>query len=206
MRRRLAVLLVALGAGAACRTADTGAGDGEPEDAAEREESATEEEAGTDVGPLEDAASDEAALREIGRRWLNDVASKDSVAIAAHYAPDAVFVVPYEAPQRGTAAIRSAWGRLLTSPNLSLTWETEDLRIAESGDVAWEWGTYRLSLDAPQGPVNDRGSFLIVWEKRDGEWKAAADVVSSEVFPGPPAEDAAPAGGDAPPAGETPAG
>ena len=165
-----------------------------------------EEDAGTQGGAVEDAASDETALREISRSWLADVAAKDSAAIAARYAPDAVFVVPYEAPHRGRAAIQSAWGRLVTSPNVSLTWETEDLRVAEAGDVAWEWGTYRLSLDGPQGPVNDRGSFLIIWEKRDGEWKAAADVVSSEVFPGAPAEGAAPAGGEAPPPGEDPAG
>lgn len=197
MRRRLAVLLIALGAAAACQTADTGAGGGGAEDAAARDGSAMEEEAGTEGGPVEDAASDEAALREIGRSWRAEVAAKDSAAIAGHYAPDAVFVVPYEAPHRGTAAIRSAWGRLVTSPNVSLTWETEDLRIAESGDVAWEWGTYELSFDGPQGPVSDRGSFLIVWEKRDGEWKAAADVVSSQVFPGPAPEGAAAGSGGA---------
>jgi uncharacterized protein (TIGR02246 family) len=163
-------------------------------------------------GALEDAASDEAALREISRAWQADVVAKDSAAIAERYAPDAVFVVPYEPPHRGTAAIRSAWGRLVNLPNVSNTWQTEALRVAQAGDVAWEWGTYDLSFAGTQGPVDDRGSFLVVWEKRDGEWKAVADIASSEVFPGPAPDAAAPAGegaapaGDSPPAGESPPG
>lgn len=178
MMRGTGVLLVLLAAAVGCQTSGTGDGNGAPADAG----------GALDEGVVEDVAADEQALRELANRWEAEIAAKDSVAIAGHYATDGLLIVPYEKPHRGTAAIQSAWGRLLADPNASLTVEPEDLRVAESGDLAYERGTYQLSFDTPQGPVNDRGSFVIVWEKRDGEWKAAVDIVSTEVFPGPPPE------------------
>lgn len=178
MKRCTGVLMVLLAAAVGCRTSGTGDGNGAPDDTA----------GALDGGALEDVAADEQALREIADRWEAAIAARDSVAIAGHYAADGVLIVPYEKPQRGTAAILSTWGRLLADPNASLTVESEDLKVAESGDLAYERGTYQLVFDTPQGPVNDRGSFVIVWEKRDGEWKAAVDIVSSEMFPGPPPE------------------
>jgi uncharacterized protein (TIGR02246 family) len=190
MTRSAGILLILLATTVGCqasRTADEG--DSPDDTAATRAD-----------GPWEDAAADEQALRELADRWEDEAAAKDSVAIAGHYTTDGVFIVPYEKPHRGTAAIQSAWGRLLTYPNASLTWEADDLKVAESGDLAYERGTYQLSFSTPHGPVNDSGSFVIVWEKRDGEWKAAVDIVSTEVFPGPPTDDAgAPEAGAAPP-------
>ena len=46
--------------------------------------------------------------------------------------------------------------------------------------MAYDVGTYRLAYDGPSGPVEDNGKYLVVWEKRDGEWKAVADMINTD--------------------------
>lgn len=59
--------------------------------------------------------------------------------------------------------------------------ETTKVEVARSGDFAYSTGTYAIA-----NPAIDKGKFVDVWKKQaDGSWKAAADVINSDL-PAPP--------------------
>lgn len=133
-----------------------------------------------------DTQTEEQAIRDLGRQWQQAVVAKDVAAIMRIYTPDAVFVTPNMAPAKGTESIRAAWASLFESPNLSLTFGPTRIEVAQSGDLAYETGTYRLALDDPQGRVEDEGNYTVAWKKVGGQWKAVSDAVTSSK-PLPPA-------------------
>lgn len=102
--------------------------------------------------------------------------------------------MPPNAPADTTKeAIRKGWQELLASPGLVISWKTTKVEVAKSGDLACLSGTYELTMNDPTGkPINDRGKYVEVWEKRtDGKWKVAADIWNSDLPATPAASPAA---------------
>ncbi len=132
-------------------------------------------------------ATEEAAIRARSAEWNRLVTSKDVDAILAIHSPSAVVMMPNAPTMSGADAIRQGWQGMLGMPNFSLNWQPTRIIVASSGDVATEVGTYALSFDGPQGRVNDAGSYTTVWQKVDGNWLVASDMVtSSQPLPPPP--------------------
>lgn len=117
-----------------------------------------------------------AEIMELERQWSAQAAERDTLWIALLHAQDARMMPPNQPPVVGPDAIRSAWGQLVRTEGLSLSWESEEARVARSGDMAWDVGSYTMSL--PDGSA-DRGKYVVVWTREDGEWKVAVDMFSS---------------------------
>lgn len=132
-------------------------------------------------------ATEEATIRERSAAMNRAATARNVDAIIGFHSPSAVAMMPNAPIMRGTDAIRAGWRETLALPNLSLNWQPSTITVAASGDVATEVGTYTLSFDAPSGRINDAGSYTTVWEKVDGEWVIASDLVtSSQPLPAPP--------------------
>jgi len=131
--------------------------------------------------------SEEQAIRELDRKWTEAIAARDLDATVAHYADDAAFLAPGAPVTSGRAAIRSAWGDLLKSPGLSLTFGPTVVRIAHAADMAYEIGTFTMAMDGPHGRVEDQGKYVVVWTRNGGDWRVAADIFNSSRPPSPPA-------------------
>src|SRR4051812_37759863 len=132
------------------------------------------------AGAEVDREAEERRIRELDAQWVAAVARKDVAAVALFYAPDGR-VMPSNAPTaRGRAAIAEFWKGLLAMPGISFTFEPRVIKVADSGDLAYDIGVYSLSYDGPRGRVRDEGKYLVVWEKVDGEWKAMADIDNSD--------------------------
>jgi ketosteroid isomerase-like protein len=70
---------------------------------------------------------------------------------------------------------------MLATPGFELTFAPEQIVVSSSGDMALDRGTYRLSV-APDGTKQvDTGKYVVVWRKVDGQWKAAADIINSDL-------------------------
>ena len=136
--------------------------------------------------PRVDVASEEAAIRAVNRRMEQAVASRNADAIAQVYTTDAVFMIPNAPAARGQAAIRSAWAGFLT-PNVSLSLSPTRIDIASSGELATDVGTYTFSFTGDQGPVTDRGKYMVQFRKVGTEWKIAHDIFNSDLPPQAPA-------------------
>src|SRR3972149_2477538 len=46
------------------------------------------------------------------------------------------------APVTGAEAIRQSWSNNFSDPNYAVTWQTTKVKVARSGDVGYEMGTY----------------------------------------------------------------
>jgi ketosteroid isomerase-like protein len=54
--------------------------------------------------------------------------------------------------------------------------------VAHSRDLAYEVGTFELTLDDAQGkPVKTPGKYVVVWKQTDGKWRVAADIFNTDV-------------------------
>ena len=54
------------------------------------------------------------------------------------------------------------------------TRDVKRLVVAQSGDLAYEYGDYTLAFDEPDGrKFRVSGSYTRVWRKDDGQWKVA---------------------------------
>jgi len=135
--------------------------------------------------------ADVKAVQDNEAQWNQDYAAKDNDKIVAHYADDAILMVPGAPSSSGKAAIGAALKQMTSDPALSLKFHATKVEVAKSGDVAYTQGTYTLTLTDPQTKqiINDHGSYVTTYRKQpDGTWKAVADIATSEVPPpAPPA-------------------
>jgi uncharacterized protein (TIGR02246 family) len=133
--------------------------------------------------------ADVAALQANESQWNQDYLSRDADKIVAHYADDAVLMIPGMPATSGKEAIRTALKQMVSDPALSLKFQASKVDVAKSGDLAYTQGSYTITMTDPQTkqPINDHGSYVTTYRKQaDGTWKAVADIVSSDIPPPAP--------------------
>lgn len=137
--------------------------------------------------PPDTRAADEAAIRAASKAWSVSSQAKDARKFAAFYTDDATFLVEGGADLKGTAALVEGFSGMMGDPNFALSFETDTVTVARSGDLAYELGPYSLTVSRPdKTPATTKGHFLVVWRKQaDGSWKAAADAPVSDPAPAP---------------------
>ncbi len=128
-----------------------------------------------------DRSADEAAIRKLDVAWSHAAETKDLEGTVAPYAADGS-VLPFNSPiATGDVAIRQVWSSLMTKPGFHLTFTPTKIVIAESGDMAWEVGTFELRLNDAQGnPMTMLGKYVVTWKKLGGTWKVAADIFNTD--------------------------
>lgn len=131
--------------------------------------------------PRVDPATVESAIHAINRQMEQAVASKNVDAIVNLYATDAVFMPPNAPALRGHAAIRGNWAEAVGLPNASLRLTPTRIDVAASGDLATDVGTYTFSFNGDQGPVNDRGKYMVKFAKVGTDWKISSDIFNSDI-------------------------
>lgn len=167
MKSSWIVLVLAVAASTAC----------EPQPAVE-EETPAEEAAVVDAAAVEDS------IRAVNARFERAVLEGDSVAVADLYTDDGVLLAPGAPRVEGRAGIRTAFGSMIAGMR-EFDLETDRVEVTDSGETAWEIGSYALVLETPDGgTIRDEGKYLVVWERVDGTWRLAADMFNSDFPPG----------------------
>ena len=125
----------------------------------------------------------EQALRDLDDQWSKAAVSKDVDKTISYYAADAVVMPPNAAAATTKETIRKVWSEALTAPGATMSWKATKVEVAKSGDIGFVSGTYEYSMnDAVGKPINDKGKYLVVWEKQaDGSWKCRADIWNSDM-------------------------
>lgn len=158
-------------------------------------------------GGTESTAADEAAIRDINKKWMELIAAKDAKAIAETvYAENGQLLPPNSPKAVGRDALVQAWTGVTSIPGVQLTFETESLTFAKSGELAVEVGTYKMVMGEGAAQATETGKSVVTWIRKDGKWQVLTDMFSSDAAPAAPA--AAPAATDpaaAPVEGATPA-
>jgi uncharacterized protein (TIGR02246 family) len=139
----------------------------------------------TPAPPPDTRAADEAAIRAAVGEWGAAARAKDAAAFASFYAEDAVLLLEASPDFTGRAAIGATIGGMMQDPNFALSFATSSIVVARAGDIAYELGSYELTMsDANQQPAAQKGNYVVVWGKQaDGTWKVAIDSPSSDPPP-----------------------
>jgi ketosteroid isomerase-like protein len=119
-------------------------------------------------------------------QWQQDYAAKNADALAGHYAADAALGSPGTALATDTASRRKEIEALTGDPNLKLTFASDKVQVARSGDLAYTRGHYSLQMTdaATKQPTTGTGTYITVWGRQpDDSWKAVEDFI----IPGPAA-------------------
>jgi uncharacterized protein (TIGR02246 family) len=139
----------------------------------------------TPAAPPDTRAADEAAIRSAIEQWGAAARAKDAAAFTSFYAEGAWLLLEAAPDSVGKEAIGATIGALMQDPNFALSFDTASIVVARSGDVAYERGSYELTLsDANQRPAAQKGNYVVIWSKQaDGRWKVAIDAPSSDPPP-----------------------
>lgn len=139
-----------------------------------------------------DLAAEAAAVEAVSMQWLEAAKARDLDAAAAVIADDAVFFDQGEGSIVGLPAIRAdmenSWAE---NPDFTVTWTTNAVNVASSGDMAWERGSWTYDPDGAGDAEAMNGEYITVYKKVDGTWKAVADMGVTHETEGEGAEEEA---------------
>ncbi|HET8648433.1 MAG TPA: DUF4440 domain-containing protein [Gemmatimonadales bacterium] len=134
----------------------------------------------TAAAPPVNLAAEEATIRRIDSLWVDAISRRDTAVITATYEQDALFLPPNAPRVAGRDAIRQAWAGLLATPGFRLTFTPDRIVLSPDGQMAYDVGVYQMQSRTGQVTRTDQGKYLVVWRKLAGQWKVAADMVSSD--------------------------
>jgi ketosteroid isomerase-like protein len=117
-------------------------------------------------------------LDSVNTKFSEQIASGDSVALASHYWPDAELLLDNSEVVKGSG-ILNAWGAAIRMGIKEVTFATTDM--AGTPTFLVETGNYEMKDGAKT--LLDRGKYVVVWEKRNGEWKLYRDIGSTSMPP-----------------------
>lgn len=126
--------------------------------------------------PAVDLAAEEKAIRDLDARWAKAVQARDVAAEVAMFAPDGMVYRQHNPPLDRTAFEAFETKFFADNPKSSGGWETTGVHVAAAGDMAIQTGQYNTTGLGPMGQGADKGSFVTVWKKVNGEWKVAHDI------------------------------
>ena len=132
--------------------------------------------------PGPDVRAEESAIRALDEQWSATAVKNDVDGTVAFYAEDAVLLPPNAPIAQDRKAIRESWAGVL-GLNTAVSWTPTKIEVAKSGELAYLYGVYQLSIKDPkEGPTfTDKGKILEVWKKLDGNWKCIVDTYNSDV-------------------------
>ncbi len=125
--------------------------------------------------------ADKMAIQGGSLTWAKAFDSMDIDGVTSVYTHDAVLLPPNEPAVFGIDAIRATTMEMM---NAGLTVELEGLELNIQGALGYMAGRYRMRN--ADGDLVDRGKYIEIWSKVDGEWKIHRDIWNSSL---PSSED-----------------
>ncbi len=110
-------------------------------------------------------------IDSINLKFSEQFRKGDSVALAAHYWPDAEMLFAHSEPIKGKE-ILPAWGEMTRMGVRDFTFETTDIK--GDSDFIIETGNYEMKDE--KKTLIDRGKYVVIWQQRNGEWKLYRDI------------------------------
>jgi len=140
--------------------------------------------------------ADVKAIRDLEAANVQAFAAKDIDKIGASYADDASLFLPDAPVINGMAAIKAALSPQLKDKNFSLTFASDKVEIAKSGDLGYAQGSLTYTMTAPKTKkvLTRKGKYVTVYKKQaDGGWKAVAVIWNEDARPSPAKKHPSPA-------------
>ncbi|MGH7572888.1 MAG: YybH family protein [Gemmatimonadota bacterium] len=137
---------------------------------------------GEEPAPTISVTAYEQELIEVDREFAQRTAEAGLDAWVSHFAPEGA-MISGQGEITGEPYIRAAMEDVLSDSTIVFTWEPRRARAAESGELGYTVGDYRISRRDSTGSIAetlDRGMYVTIWRRQpDGTWKVVADIGSS---------------------------
>jgi uncharacterized protein (TIGR02246 family) len=125
-----------------------------------------------DPAAAQQAPDVRAAIEAASRDFMATFARGDAAGLARAYTRDALVMPANSDFLAGAPAIQALWQAVFGLGARQFILET--LEVESCGDLANEVGKYTLRGKDDQ--VLDRGKYLVVWKREDGQWKIHRDI------------------------------
>jgi uncharacterized protein (TIGR02246 family) len=120
-----------------------------------------------------------AAIEAANQQFIAAVAKGDAAALAGMYTTAAIAFPPNGEPAKGRAAIQKLWQGVVASGIKGATLTTSE--VETHGDTAHEVGNYEMKVEG--GKVVDRGKYVVIWKREQGQWKLHRDIWNTSMPP-----------------------
>jgi ketosteroid isomerase-like protein len=88
---------------------------------------------------------------------------------------------------RGRAAIEERFRHCCMGPAKMTDFTFSHLEASIDGNSAYDVGTYEQRLSLPSGKtIADKGKYLVILKRSEGQWKAAYAIYNSDMPATPP--------------------
>lgn len=118
-----------------------------------------------------------AAVDAANKKFGTAIAAGNAAGVAALYTEDAMALPPNGEAVRGRAAIEKAFQGMIASGVKEVTLTAQE--VEGHGDTATEVGAYSVKDGA--GKELDRGKYVVVWKRVQGDWKLHRDIWNSNM-------------------------
>lgn len=127
--------------------------------------------------PVVDVAAEEQVIRTRSGEWMNYMNAHDAASLAGIYAPGAISAYDGSVSKGADTIQAGMTEEFKSNPKFVINWTSDTIKVAESGDIAYEIGTIYRDVDGVEGKAEGTtGSFVTVWQKIDGTWRVVADA------------------------------
>lgn len=115
------------------------------------------------------------AIRRLDAEFVKNFNAKDLDKILAMYSDNSVFMPPNRPLLKGREPLKSFYNEMFGRGSVNLRMEPGE--VGGHGSIGFQNGTY--TLDA--GDTHDRGKFLMVMRRMNGNWKYEQTIWSSDL-------------------------
>jgi ketosteroid isomerase-like protein len=129
---------------------------------------------------IEPNADVRTAIEAANKKYFIDTAPKgDAALLAAVYTDDAVAYPANSEAVKGRAALQAMWKSVFDMGINAFELNLEE--VDSAGDMAYETGNYVMKMK--DGTLADRGKYVVIWKKVNGEWKLHRDIWTTNLPP-----------------------
>lgn len=125
-----------------------------------------------------DLTAERRAVAEADSAWAAASTAGEAERSISFLADDAIMFPPGQPPVIGKAAIREFIKSSLAVPGFSVSWGTDAVQVAASGDMAYTFGRSRYTIADSAGAIQTmHAKGVAIWRKEtDGQWRCVADI------------------------------
>ncbi len=135
------------------------------------------------AAPAVDTAAEAAAITARSAEWNQLYVSRDADAIVNNiFTAEIATMFDGKVTHGREAALATMHAELTAMPDSTISWTTNHVHVAASGDLAYELGSFTFDPDGAGEIPAANGEYLTVWTKADGSWRATADA-GTEIKP-----------------------
>jgi uncharacterized protein (TIGR02246 family) len=130
-----------------------------------------------------DPAAVQNAIKADEKNWNAQFKARDLEGLVGHYADDAFFVGSGVPGASGSTAIRKVYADGLADHYFGVSFASDKIDVASSGDLAYARGHFSEKYQDPTSKqiVSESGTYITVYKKQaDGSWKAVEDIATAD--------------------------